>query len=223
MTTSLRSRQRRVGLLGLACLGALSAFLSAAASNAATPKPPANDGLPRKWIGVTEFKADSDGLTPLTAHANVTFTLVKTNAQDVRRTGPVFYYYTTEKGSKLHVQHSGTSGCTYKTDVVVPLVPGQGQLSIQLTRRPGKPAKVEYWVATDGLPTYPETEVCPESGTFTANSPITWVTSGPPRRMRLTAKMLQGTYEVSGVRTDEWCLVRSRPDVLKCNLGIGPE
>ena len=71
--------------------------------------------------------------------------------------------------------------------------------------------------------TYPDTEVCPDAGIFAADSPIAWISSGQPRRMRLTARMLQGRYEGSEVRTDEWCLVRNRPDVLKCDLGIGSD
>jgi hypothetical protein len=206
-------------LLALACFVVFSTCFTATASTAAPSKPKPGDGLPRQWIGVAGFEAVVGGIT-LRAHAEVTFTLAEKN--------PRGYEYQIGKGSKIHIEEFGTTagGCSLKADVVKPLEAGEGALTIIVTRRPRKPVKAEYGVGGGNagtLTTFPETQTCPEGGTGTGDAPIMWLNSGPLRRMRLTATMLQGTYRGNDVRTDEWCFVRKRPDVLKCDLGIGPD
>ncbi len=215
---------RRVGSLVLACLGVLSILLGAASSTAATPPRKPNDGLPRKWFGITEYLVTTDGVT-VGARGTLTYTLVGKIASSPRLT-----QYTYEPSGKPTVEHHGTYGCTHwagsvgskqVTQQLKPLrgIERAGWLQIVVSRRPGKPVRAEYLLG--GATEFPDIEVC-DGLTFPTYEVITWITSGPPRRMRLTAKILQGTYE-DGVRKDGWCLVRSRAYVLKCDLEIGPE
>jgi hypothetical protein len=215
-------------LLALASLAALASFL-AASSTAASPPRKSNDGLPRKWFGVTALKVENGGLTTAVV-ATVTFTLVGSYGSAGRGT-----YYEYRPSGSFVVDHHGTdaAGCIHSTppNTSYPLVRGQGILAITVSRRPGKPVKAEYQVGGGYTPTYflknptltsyVQIVKCPDVG-YTGSEQIEWIHSGPLRGMRPTAKIVQGTFQ-GEVRKDEWCLVRSRPDVLKCDLGIGSD
>jgi hypothetical protein len=179
----------------------------------AAGRPPANDGLPKRWAGTTDVYVKT--IPPLRTHTVVTFTL-STKELQVGRT--VYSYRPT--GTIDVAQTAGSDGrCTFTRGARRLAIPSQrGVLVVTVAKLPNGRRKVTYSGHGDALGlTGPLTIACPELTTNTTTDEGAWLNIGPDRTIQATAKILQGTYSYpDGSGVWKHCLARNAKDAESC-------
>lgn len=189
-----------------------------------------NDGLPKRWIGAVA--SDYENPVVFTSFATVTFTLTKVGRRGSGSATSTDYIY--RPSGKITMNISGGDGsCSYQGSSETTLTPQDGRLEIVVNKRKGRPTQISYYgdYVSTGRLVIPTTVMCvgsPPSQDETTLS--TWFQSfavsdpDPSRRMRATAKTLEGTVtDVGSSYTGKWkwCLARNQRGVLGCYADVG--
>ena len=219
---------RKMILLG-AVLSALS--VGAAVSGASTPKPAPNAGLPKQWFGVTTWEYQG-AVRPTNTYAQVTLTLTgKTPYKRSSFPASVRGWYFGATGTMYHFSVTGkitANGYCSTGTTIGQLEPKDGELTVEVAKAKGKLQPAAYYGQDNQWLWHDLPSTCPDG-----NSPTGTVaywgfrTTGLQPKLRplsTSARFIKGAFvdPTNPANHYEWCLVRSRKDLILCGYLVTP-